>query len=71
MTTYAALKLCNAMNIDLYETLIPVPDEVVWICGTTAMLCPGEALTINDLLYGIMLPSGNDAAFTLANYLGE
>jgi len=59
------------MNLDLYETLITVPDEVVWICGTTANLCPGDVLSINDLLYGLMLPSGNDAAFTLAKYLGE
>jgi len=55
----------------MYETFVTVPDEVVRICGTTANLCPGEKLTINDLLYAIMLPSGNDAAFTLSNYLGE
>lgn len=51
--------------------MIPVPDECVKIIGTSALLCPGEVLSINDLLYGIMLPSGNDAAFTLANFLGE
>ncbi len=51
--------------------MVLVPDECVKIIGTSALLCPGEVLTINDLLYGIMLPSGNDAAFTLANYLGE
>lgn len=51
--------------------MILVPDECVKIIGTTAQLCPGEVLSINDLLYGMMLPSGNDAAFTLANYMGE
>lgn len=71
MTTYTALKLSHQMNLDHYETFVTVPDEVVWICGTTANLCPGEKLSINDLLYAIMLPSGNDAAFTLSNFLGE
>jgi len=27
-------------------------------------------LTIRNLLYGMMLPSGNDAAFLLARYFG-
>lgn len=71
MTTYTAIKLCQLFNLDLYETMVTVPDECVKIIGTSALLCPGEVLSINDLLYGIMLPSGNDAAFTVANYLGE
>jgi len=28
-------------------------------------------LTIKDLLYALMLPSGNDAALALANYFGD
>ena len=71
MTTYTAIKLCQVLNLDFYETFVTIPDEVVRICGTTASLCPGEKLSINDLMYGMMLPSGNDAAFTLANFLGE
>lgn len=34
--------------------------------GTTAELEVGDMLTIEDLLYGLMLPSGNDAATVLA-----
>ena len=30
--------------------------------GTTANLHTGDTLTVMDLLYGLMLPSGNDAA---------
>ena len=71
MTTFTAIKLCSVLNLDFYETFVTIPDEVVRICGTTASLCPGEKLSINDLMYGMMLPSGNDAAFTLANFLGE
>jgi D-alanyl-D-alanine carboxypeptidase len=31
---------------------------------------PGMQVTVKDLLYGLLLPSGNDAAETLAQYVG-
>lgn len=31
---------------------------------------PGETYTLEDLLYGLMLPSGNDAALAIANAIG-
>ncbi len=31
---------------------------------------PGETYTLEDLLYGLMLPSGNDAALAIANGIG-
>ena len=31
----------------------------------------GESFTVRDLLYGLMLPSGNDAALVLADYVGH
>jgi LysM repeat protein len=38
--------------------------------GSTVMgIYPGEELTIEDLLYGMMLPSGNDAAMALAQQI--
>ena len=30
---------------------------------------PGETVTLEDLLYGLMLPSGNDAALLIANHI--
>ena len=36
------------------------------IRGTTANLEHGDTLSVDQLLYGLMLPSGNDAAFALA-----
>ena len=30
---------------------------------------PGDQMTLEDLLYGLMLPSGNDAALAIANYI--
>lgn len=31
----------------------------------------GESFSVKDLLYGLMLPSGNDAALVLSTYVGE
>ena len=39
--------------------------------GTTAHLREGDILTIDQLLYGMMLPSGNDAAYALAEFFGK
>jgi len=40
------------------------------IGGTTAQLRAGDRGTVRSLLYGLMLPSGNDAAITLAEHFG-
>jgi serine-type D-Ala-D-Ala carboxypeptidase (penicillin-binding protein 5/6) len=37
---------------------------------TSAGLYEGQVLTVRDLLYGLMLKSGNDAAVALAEYVG-
>jgi D-alanyl-D-alanine carboxypeptidase len=39
--------------------------------GTSAMLREGQRLSIYDLLHGLMLPSGNDAAMVLAEHFGR
>lgn len=39
--------------------------------GTSANLRKGEQVLVIDLLYGLMLPSGNDAAIALAQYFGK
>ena len=38
--------------------------------GSSMYLAPGETLTMEALLYGLMLPSGNDAAECIADYCG-
>ena len=40
------------------------------IIGTTAELKEGDVLSVEQLMYGMMLPSGNDAAFALAEFFG-
>jgi len=39
--------------------------------GTTAKIWTGDELSVWDMLHGLMLPSGNDAAMCLAENFGE
>jgi D-alanyl-D-alanine carboxypeptidase (penicillin-binding protein 5/6) len=39
--------------------------------GTSAELQTGDILTLKDLLYGLMLPSGNDASVAIAETIGK
>lgn len=56
---------------ELMDELVLVSPEAAAVGGTTAKLRVGEVYTVADLLYGMMLPSGNDAAAALAEYLGD
>ena len=57
-------------NSDI-EKEITVGDEILEMVGTNIYISVGEKLKIKDLLYGLILRSGNDAAETLAyNTLG-
>lgn len=48
------------------EDLVKIPDEAVGAEGSSIYLKRGEEMTVRDLLYGLMLASGNDAAIALA-----
>lgn len=52
-------------DLDDYLT---VPATIYSVQGSKMNLVPGEEVSVRDLLYGLMLPSGNDAAHTLAYY---
>ena len=45
--------------------------EASEMIGTSAQLEEGDTLSYLQLLYGMMLPSGNDAAFTVAEYFSN
>ena len=62
-----ALIVCEQCNV-LDRTRIP--KEAVGIEGSSMYLKEGEVLTLQELLYGLMLSSGNDAAVALAIYCG-
>ena len=58
-----------AVELGNLDEPVPVPDAAVGVEGSSAYLARGETLTLRDLLYALMLVSGNDAAVTIAVYL--
>lgn len=48
-----------------------VHDVTTEVGGSSMGLSAGEVLSLHDLLYGLLLPSGNDAAYTIAWNVGE
>ena len=64
MTALVVCEQCNVLD------RMRIPKEAVGIEGSSMYLKEGEVLTIQELLYGLMLRSGNDAAVALAIYCG-
>ena len=64
MTALIICEQCNVLD------RMRIPREAVGIEGSSMYLREGEILTIQELLYGLMLSSGNDAAVALAIYCG-
>lgn len=58
-----ALTTLNNANLD---DIVEIPAEACGIEGSSIYLRAGEHLTVRELLYGLMLRSGNDAAVALA-----
>ena len=65
LTAITVLECCKDL---MYE--ISIPQEAVGIEGSSVYLQQGEKYTILDLLYGLMLRSGNDCATALALHFG-
>jgi D-alanyl-D-alanine carboxypeptidase (penicillin-binding protein 5/6) len=57
----------EAKALDETLTFSPRADATV---GSSADLKAGEKIRVGDLLYGLLLPSGNDAATALAEHFG-
>ena len=64
MTALIICEQCNVLD------RMRIPKEAVGIEGSSMYLQEGEVLTLQELLYGLMLHSGNDAAVALAIYCG-
>ena len=62
MTALIICEQCNVLD------RVRIPKEAVGIEGSSMYLREGEILTVQELLYGLMLRSGNDAAVALAIY---
>ena len=64
MTALVVCEQCNVLD------RMRIPKDAVGIEGSSMYLKEGEVLTLQELLYGLMLSSGNDAAVALAIYCG-
>lgn len=65
LTAYLALKYGDLSDvITVSEAAVSVPSD-----SSIAGLQAGDRLTLKDLLYGLMLPSGNDSAVVIAEYI--
>lgn len=62
MTALLVCERCNVLD------QMRIPKEAVGIEGSSMYLREGEILSLQELLYGLMLSSGNDAAVALALY---
>lgn len=60
LTAIVIIENCNLSDI------VTVTEKTVGIEGSSIYLEAGEKLSVKDLLYGLMLRSGNDCAETLA-----
>lgn len=50
--------------------MVRVSEKATFTEGSSVYLKPGETITLNDLVYGLMLRSGNDASVAIAEYVG-
>lgn len=64
MTALIVCQRCNVLD------RVKIPAEAVGVEGSSMYLREGEILTVQELLYGLMLRSGNDAAAALAIWCG-
>jgi len=59
-----------ALEAAVPEMEITVTDEMVSVEGTSMGLLPGDSVSLKELVYGMLIQSGNDAANTVAHVLG-
>jgi len=68
MTAIVALengRLDDRFTVDVDSNVLAATTE-----STVMGLMPGQSVTLETLLYGLMLPSGNDAAIAIARHIG-
>jgi len=65
-TTKIATAITVIRNCDNLDEEVKISAESVGVEGTSIYLREGEVLTVRELLYGLMLRSGNDSATALA-----
>lgn len=52
------------------DEMIEVPQKAAVLGGSTVGLKKGDMISARSLLYGMLLPSGNDCAYTVGEHIG-
>ncbi len=65
---FTAIEALELGSLD--QVIVTDESDLMDSTNSTMGFSPGEELTLEDLLYGLMLPSGNDAAHAIARQLG-
>ena len=60
-----------ALDMGSVTDVITVSQQAAEMDGSTAELAEGDQLTLEQMLYAMMLPSGNDAAVAIAEHYGK
>ena len=70
MTCYCVLNILSKYHLDWNE-IVQVGIVETAVIGTSAKLKKNYRYSVHQLLYGLMLPSGNDASLALAVWGGR
>lgn len=70
MTAWLVIQLATADASVLDETLV-FSRRADQTPGSTAGIRTGERISVREALYGLLLPSGNDASVALAEHFGQ
>lgn len=71
MTAFTAIRVFHLLKMDFSSISFIVSPKCTQAIGTSAGLIAYDKLKVADLFYGLLLPSGNDAAICLAEGCGE
>ena len=71
LTTYVAMKYTDDLDATTVTQTTRHTDELYGQGGSTADIRNGETVTMRQLLYAMMLPSGNEAANMVADSIGN
>jgi len=58
-----------AIESNKLDNVVVVKDDILSAYGSNIYLSIGEKIALRDLIYGLMLRSGNDAAIAIASYV--
>ncbi len=70
MTAHIVVQMI-ARNAKVEEEIVTISEHADSTIGSSSGLRAGEQVTVAELLYGLMLPSGNDAAVAIAEHFGD